>query len=487
MVLTAATWSAMADANGRMPGATELTVPSGRGGSIVTRATFGLVQSFDDGASWQWVCESAIRVSGEFDPPMAVTGDGTLVLLPATGGALSSRDRGCTWEPASAPLEGVRAIDLTNDPNDRARVLVASSAVDTIDPEGRVSYANRLIETTDNARTWLEISDLPSDFVVETLEVAASDSQRIYVTGTASDDALLGIVERSDDGGESWTRSELPLPQGSGSLYLSGIHPSDPDRIWVRVPARGDSFGLFPASLLTSSDGGQNWEFLADTQRAMFGFALSPDGSRLAYGGPADGLFVGPSDGSGEFEKVSELGVRCLEWTESALYACASEPSAPFSLGRSTDEGATFEPLFRMAETCPRECDDAESFWATCEPAWEALSPILGIPGGACQAASEPPDAGTAGRTDAAVRLPDAGGGLRSDAASRDASSLPVLADGSTVGPRKSSDAGGCSCRVPYTRRAGRGARGSSLLLAVAAIRRRRRRPRGDSDTRPGT
>jgi hypothetical protein len=67
--------------------------------------TFGLVQSFDRGASWQWICEQAINVSGEYDPPMAVAADGSMVLLPPLadvdsglppGGALVSRDGGCS-------------------------------------------------------------------------------------------------------------------------------------------------------------------------------------------------------------------------------------------------------------------------------------------------------------------------------------------------------------------------------------------------------
>jgi hypothetical protein len=60
----------------------------------------------------------------------------------------------------------------------------------------------------------------------------------------------------------------------------------------------------------------------ATDNQAMLGFALSPDGSRLAYGGPADGLFIGASDGSEGFTKLSELRVRCLRWNQTGLYAC---------------------------------------------------------------------------------------------------------------------------------------------------------------------
>src|SRR5690349_41979 len=87
----------IARANGRMPGATELSIAKSDSRHLLARATFGLVQSFDGGDSWQWICEQAINVSGEADPPLALTEDGTLVLLPTVGSTMISRDKGCSW------------------------------------------------------------------------------------------------------------------------------------------------------------------------------------------------------------------------------------------------------------------------------------------------------------------------------------------------------------------------------------------------------
>src|SRR5687768_10904563 len=66
-----------ARANGRLPGATELAINRSDPDHLIARATFGMVQSFDGGASWQWICERAVNVSGEADPPVTVTEDGT--------------------------------------------------------------------------------------------------------------------------------------------------------------------------------------------------------------------------------------------------------------------------------------------------------------------------------------------------------------------------------------------------------------------------
>ncbi|HMJ15520.1 MAG TPA: hypothetical protein VK524_29090 [Polyangiaceae bacterium] len=444
-----ALYACPARANGRMPGATALSLAGGDSQQIVVRATFGFVQSFDSGVSWRWICENAIQVSGESDPPFAVTEDGTLVLLPLSGGALVSRDQGCSWPSAPGPLEGKRTIDLTLDPSNPAGVLVITSTVAEIDDQGVPTYDNTLVETRDNAGSWAEMSSLPGDFRAETLEIAPSDSQRIYVSGTANDNPLQGVLLRSEDRGKTWNRHLLALPDSSGSLYISAIHPTDADRVWLRVPALNDYFGLYPASLVMTRNKGQSFEVLATTQRAMFGFALSPDGSELAYGGPTDGLYVGASDGSSAFAKVSTTAVRCLKWNMQGLYACGTEPGDPFSIGRSRDRGASFDPMYRIAQTCPHECGEASEFSRACRGPWRTVGPAIGANAAACPVQWLDPDAGSEAGADAGNA---AGGSAGAD----------------------HSEAGGCSCsQVPS---ASLGSRGAAVLLALSVLCRTRRR-----------
>ncbi len=431
-----------AGANGRLPGATELTIAGNDAQRLVIRATFGFVQSFDGGSSWQWICENAIQVSGEADPPFTVTADATLVLLPPAGGALVSRDKGCSWNAASAPLAGRRTVDLTLDPANPARVLVVTSMVGAIDDQGIVTYETLLVETRDNAQSFTQLATLPSDFKAETLEVAPSDSARIYVSGTANDNPLVGVLLHSEDGGKTWSRHTLGLPDGSGSLFISGIHPTDSNRVWLRVPVLGDSFGRFPASLVFTPDHGQTFQVLAATGRGMFGFALSPDGSELAYGGPFDGLFVGASDGSGGFIKVNTAGVRCLRWNAAGLYACGTEPNDAFSIGLSTDRGVSFTSVYRIAQTCPQACADASELLRLCREPWRTIAPAIGATESECAVQWLVRDAGSEKPADAAA-------------------------------PGKSDDdGGGCSCALAKSRMAG----GSTLTTAAAVLGLLRRR-----------
>ena len=457
LVLTASVWLLVqpAHANGRMPGATEFSVGVVDPQHLIARATYGLVQSFDGGASWQWICEQAINVSGESDPPIAQTADGSIVLLPTVGSSLISRDSGCTWEEAPSPLRGSKPIDLTVDRNAASHVLVVTSTIDEIDDKGLVSYANVLFETADNAASWREVGRLRSDFKIETVEIAPSDSRRIYVSGTASASPLIGVIERSDDGGAHWERTTLDLPATSGSLFISAVDPSNPDRLWVRVPAQGDRFGIFPASLLFSRDRGASFVMLGATRMGMLGFALSPDGKQVAYGGPADGLFVGPSDGSGGYQQFP-LRVRCLRWNADALYACGTEPQDPFSVGRSVDQGATFEPMYRLRDTCPQACADGTSFAKRCEPAWSGVAQRIAADAASCRLPWPEPEPEPAPTPAADAEAPDA---ATPDGAARDAGE-PVAAHG-----------GGCAVAAV----SGRGASLLWLMLLVVARRSRRR------------
>jgi MYXO-CTERM domain-containing protein len=457
-----------------MPGATELVVDPSDPKHVLVRATFGLVQSYDDGAGWRWVCEQAIHVSGEYDPPMAVVADGSLVLLPPladagrglpVGGALVSRDRGCTWSPAPAPLLGKRAVDLTVDPRDRAHALVILSGVESISQVGQVTFYNVLAETRDDAKTWATLGALPSDFAAETVEIAPSDPKRVYVSGTASADPMLGVLERSEDGGKTWRRASHRLPQGSGSMYIGAVDPRNPDRLWARVPARADTFGFNPAGLLMSRDKGASWTTLATTQHGMFGFALSPDGATLAFGSPRDGLWIGPSDGSGAFQDVSRVQVRCLRWDTTGLYACGTEPADPFSVGLSTDHGASFRPIYTIAETCPQVCADDAQFATTCRAPWATIGPFIRASGTTCS-------------------VPWARVASRVDPGRADGGAHPGAEGGSGDGLTQPGDAGirrgvtdSCSCRAaPGGFARGWIAAWAALALSLAARRSRRRR-----------
>jgi hypothetical protein len=218
--------------------------------------------------------------------------------------------------------------------------------------------------------------------------------------------------------------------------------------LWVRIVAPPiDAFGTTPTTLHLSGDAAATWTELAATHGSMFGFALSPDGARLAYGGSDEGVLIGPPDGSSSFQQVSAIQNRGLTWSSGGLYASATEPPDPFAVGVSTDMGRTFEAIYDLRNTCPQACPDASGFERVCRGPWSdpssGVAALTGATGETCSVAwAEVSPRGDAS-TDAPARAIDAG---------LHASSVE--------------SSGGCSCRTMPSRHAPAKADHGAMFLA---------------------
>jgi hypothetical protein len=72
-------------------GAGQLVVDPADDAHIVARTTYGVIVSRDRGATWRWVCESAVGYTGSFDPAIASPPGAVLAGVPShddrSGGA----------------------------------------------------------------------------------------------------------------------------------------------------------------------------------------------------------------------------------------------------------------------------------------------------------------------------------------------------------------------------------------------------------------
>src|SRR6185295_756931 len=102
-----------------------------------------------------------------------------------------------------------------------------------------------------------------------------------------------------------------------------------------------------PDHLLVSRDAGETWDTVFSLDGDLFGFALSPDGSRIAIGGPDRGVYLAHTSDL-DFQPVPApvRGLRCLRWTDQGLLACGQESLDGWTVGLSRDEGQSFEPLW---------------------------------------------------------------------------------------------------------------------------------------------
>jgi hypothetical protein len=379
-------------ANGRFPAAGQIVFDPEDAQHLAVRTTFGLLTSRDRGETFDYVCESALMLGVEEDPMLAFTASGPLVV--ATFGGVLTSDDGCSYRFVPE-LEGQIVLDL-------ARSMSAPDTLVAFRLLGRGGglYDSSLVRSEDAGRTWTFLPLLPIEFLPITVDIAA-DSSRVYLSARrGADDEFDSVLLVSSDGGESFETRIIPGTSGQHLAYIAGVHPYDTERLWLRID---DPDGTV---LVETRDSGVTFETLFEAEGLLTGFAVSPDGETVAFGGRDDGLWVATTDAV--VERRSDVGPICLAWNDDGLFACADSQLTGFSLGRSPDDGRTFELLLDFADLCGLSSCGAESdVGALCPNDWLGVAPSLGAECKDETDARPPPQPKARGGCSA---FPDAGG-----------------------------------------------------------------------------
>jgi MYXO-CTERM domain-containing protein len=392
IALAVATWvygMGAARANGRFPAANQLVLVPGNPSVMWLRTTFGMLTSTDGGAHFHFVCERAIGLSDNVDPPIAATAAGT-ILAGTTRGLATSTDGGCGWGKVGAaadPIAGRVITDVTVPPDRPHQALALSSTYASSTDAGVSTFSSQLFISSDDAATFTAVgAPLDPTVVYETVEVAASQPGRVYVSGARLAAASApGLMFVSDDGGAHFIERAVPYnPTLRDRLpFLAAVDPANPDRVYVRT------LGDLGGRLLVSDDAGQSFRVVY-SGGAITGFALSPDGKKVFFGGASDGLYRADSVALVP-QKVADLPILCLTATSDRLFACSS-PAVGFDLGASSDDGATFTPVLAFEDADAVSCP-ADAPGASCATDWAALkqSNNWGADGGVVGSLVEPP------------------------------------------------------------------------------------------------
>ncbi|HMI88290.1 MAG TPA: hypothetical protein VK550_29605 [Polyangiaceae bacterium] len=377
---------ATALANGRYPAASQLVVDPTNPQHIVVSATFGLLESRDGGKTFGWLCEAAIGTSGQQDLMLSIAGNGATVVAMFNG--MTTTMDGCAFR-AAPELDKKTMGDLALSKS-TPHQLVAF----WLEFQAGGTFGSQIVRSVDDGQSWAPVADvLPSDIYPLTIDIAPSVASRVYLSARGDKSKSFGsMLMRSDDGGVTFTSADIPETQEHRLTYIAAVHPFDADRLYLRV------YDVSGTVIQTSSDGGRTFQTMFKGTDQLLGFAISPDGTLIAVGGPSDGIWVGSADGS-DLARRSDVAATCLTWTPDALYACADYKTSGFSVGRSLDLGSTFEGLFRFDSLCGRAaCGNSNS--SRCTEEWELIAPAIGA---TCAS-----DAGTG--SDAATSNDAAGG-----------------------------------------------------------------------------
>lgn len=388
-------------------------------------------------APYELRCNEAYGVSTAVVP--------TLVLDPSDGGVLVMRtgdriartaDRGCTFEPTfTKPGLGTSlgGLAIQSDPP-------GSLVLTTVDAEGASDAGvSQVFFSEDYGRTWSWRADSPPAQGYLSVLAAPSLPNRLYAVGARIDDerGFADVFARSDDGGQTWQQRDT-----ESDLYLIGVHPQDPDVLFVRERANVEATRW---RVLRSSDAGESFTPVMETDEVS-SFAAKPDGSVLWLGVSRDGGLFRSTDGGQNFERVHPelVEVDCLVYREQVLWLCANhEPNVDgiWAIEDASDELEKVLTFDRV--TAPVACVGGAAL--VCDLPWidwqrEILPDTLPQDAGANGDAAVPVDAGVGG---------DAG------------------VDGGTTAPARPKKDDGCSVRPGS--RAGNGLWASLFALLAAA------------------
>lgn len=346
------------EANGAFPAVSQLVGDPSDPTHLVLRSNFGLLITHDRGMNWDSVCEAGLGYQN-VEPAIAVLNDGTTIVALPNGIAHGKTE--CTFALADG-ISGYVA-DVARVPDLEGRAVAVSVDID--------AGVSQVWWSADAGQSWSTLGNALDELNATTLDVAAAQGSTVYVSGITQAGTVSGVLARSSDGGQSWTRFDVPGANKLSAPYIAGIAADDADTVYVRLSGN-------PGQLLASHDGGAHWADVLDFTGPLDGFALSPDGRFALAGGRTDGVWRA-STSDLVFERVSCTKLRCLSWTNAGLFACADEFQAGFLVGQSSDSGVTFEPNLHLS--CvrgPLACASDSSVASACDAGWPALSEVLG-------------------------------------------------------------------------------------------------------------
>ncbi|MXX31323.1 MAG: exo-alpha-sialidase [Chloroflexi bacterium] len=262
---------------------------------LLAGADHGLLVSDDNGETWQVVegYEGGEQIwSISVDPSNPDT-----IFAGGHPGLRRSRDGGATWEDLAidirhnAPAGIPRTTSVVIDPLDSRRIY-AGIEVDgvhksldggdtwsrgnpigteffqqdvhhmgrAVGPEGAVMYATSpfgVARSDDEGESWLQhefppLRDGTLRLYSRGMLVKYDDPNTIFVAGGDDSPGITGAIQRSTDGGRTWSPCELPYPPNSMFYWLAS-HPEAPDTI---------AAATLHGYVYLSEDGGDSWRKL---------------------------------------------------------------------------------------------------------------------------------------------------------------------------------------------------------------------------------
>lgn len=204
-----------------------------------------------------------------------------------------------------------------------------------------------ILKTLDAGKNWNDFTNgFGGDFTEPVLDLAVnpSDSTELFASG-------YSVVAHSDDSGENWSPVYGNWGGFATGLSVVAVNPNDTRQIWS-----GGQNGIEQSVLLFSEDGGnqwQDWLNLVEAPSVVKEVAFDPDNQNVIYGGFEGGL-IKTSDQGQTWKTLIDsdenrffFGVEIHPQDPDIIYAAGwlknFDNTQPLIIFRSTDGGNNWE------------------------------------------------------------------------------------------------------------------------------------------------
>jgi hypothetical protein len=346
-----------AHADGAFPDSGQVLVPADQPQVIIGgTATFGFIITTDGGTTWSWMCAAGIGAGAALYTVGASPTDALYSVLTSADSVAVSRDMGHTWH--SSPVQ-FALNDAFPDPNMPGHVLAVGSLRQT-DP--KTPAARAMWESADYLQTvGAPLYTSPPGANLNGVEISRSDANWIYITMSVLSPDIVPYIVRSNDGGKTFQEFSQEQTFKGQTLFLAAVDRTNPQRLYVRAKNNGSD------ALAISNDGGQTLQVALQLTESMSAFLERADGT-LIVGTRMSGAFIS-HDGGASFSQLPgaphlhglgerEEPIPGGTGTRRVLYAYANDQVDGYAVGRSVDDGATWQGLVSYGHVC-QTLDDA--------------------------------------------------------------------------------------------------------------------------------